>query len=71
MSQHPDNVKRGERALVSLKAHPMFGEEPDEINIRDLLTDLRHYCDTQGLDFSDEDDAAQGNYFLEVNDPSL
>lgn len=69
MTQHPDNVKRGERAAVALKT---YTDRQDGLDcVRDLLTDLRHYCDTHGLDFLSEDDAAQDNYDSEFNDPVL
>ena len=70
MTQHPDNAKRGERAAVSLKAHPMCMGE-DNLDIRDLLTDLHHYCDTHGLDLDDEYRVAYDNYVLEKHDPCL
>ena len=70
MTQHPDNVKRGERAAISLRAHPMFSEEYT-LDIRDLLADLRHHCDTHGIDFAEEDRIAHRNYISEVNDPTL
>lgn len=65
MTQHPDNVKRGERAKLALMTY--F----EEMELRDLLTDLRHYCDTHGIDFSKEDRIAHDNYLSEIEDPTL
>lgn len=33
--------------------------------VRDMLSDLRHYCDSKGLDFAAEDRVAYGNYAAE------
>lgn len=69
MTQHPDNVKRGERAAVALKT---YTDRQDGLDcVRDLLADLRHYCDTHGINYGDEDDLAHENYLSEVNDPTL
>jgi hypothetical protein len=35
---------------------------PDEADIRDMLTDLMHYCQKQGINFKDELRVATNNY---------
>lgn len=67
MTQHPDNAKRAERATKGL---PVC-ERDREDNLRDLLTDLRHYCDTHGIDFWKQDSLARDNYLCELRDPTL
>ena len=71
MSQHPDNAKRGERAKAALQAHQYHIGEWDSDNVRDPLTDLRHYCDTQDVDFDNEDLIAYAHYQDELQDPTL
>ena len=65
MTQHPDNVSRSRRAAHGLKAY-----DP-EVAVRDLLTDLMHYCDTHAIDFAYELEVAQRNYVCEVEEPTL
>jgi hypothetical protein len=40
----------------------------EEIAVRDILADLRHYCDTKELDFANEDRIAYDNYSEEAAD---
>lgn len=69
MTQHPNNAERGKRAAVALKT---YTNRQDGLDcVRDLLTDLRHYCDTYGIDFGYEDDVAHDNYLSELKDPTL
>lgn len=34
--------------------------------VRDILADLRHYCDSEGIDFADEDRVAYDSYSHEL-----
>ncbi len=54
------NADRAERAFRALLNQDYEG------NVCDLLTDLRHYCDEQGLDFGAEDRTAHGHYLAEL-----
>lgn len=58
-----NNADRGERAVRAMGL-----EYTDEISadISDLLTDLRHLCDREGLDFAALDSWACKNYEIEV-----
>ena len=68
--QHPENFKRGKRAKRAMKAVKFYVEDKDP-NVRDILSDLRHYCDTHHIDFDDEDRVAYDNYVSETHDPCL
>lgn len=58
------NRTRVKNAGDALKGYQRI--EPDkEANLTDLLTDLRHYCDSQGLDFADADRRAYQHYLEE------
>lgn len=41
-----------------------YGYDP-ECGVRDLLADIRHYCDAKKLDYDHESDVAYGNYEAE------
>jgi hypothetical protein len=53
----PDDMNewRAEAAEVALRSFEEFGYEPntedDETILGDLLCDVRHFCDREGLDF--------------------
>ena len=53
------------RAEVSLDLYIESGVSDEESALRDLLTDLRHYCDREGLDFAAEDRQAYQGYVME------
>ena len=53
-----ERAYRGWRAIARFKSH----EPPAETDLRDLLTDLMHYADEQGLDFKYEMEMAQTHY---------
>ena len=40
-------------------------------NVVDMLTDLRHLCDVQGLDFGECDRIAHNNYLPEMATQSM
>ena len=40
-------------------------------NVVDMLTDLRHVCDVQGLDFGECDRIAHNNYLPEMAAQSM
>jgi hypothetical protein len=52
-------------AAAALAAYPAMRSDT-ATNIRDLLTDLMHYCDARGVNFTDELRTAQANYRNEV-----
>ena len=39
--------------------------DDDEVQVRDVLADLRHYCDALDIDFADEDRIAHDHYLAE------
>ena len=43
-----------------------FLEKEYEGNVRDLLADLRHYCDAKAINFDDESRIALDHYIAEV-----
>ena len=52
------------RAAEALYLYIEAGDE--ECAVRDLLADLRHYCDMHGISFGDEDRCAYRNYVEEL-----
>lgn len=36
--------------------------------VTDLLADLRHYCDAEGVDFANQDRIAYGHYRVELKE---
>lgn len=70
-TKEPTNADRAERAarLMDIYAQRMgylTSQEKYEVGVRDLLADLRHYCDEHGIQFHVEDRAAYQNYAAEV-----
>ncbi len=44
-----------------------YMDGPDAL-VRDLLADLRHYCDAHNIDFADEDRVGYHNYIEELEE---
>lgn len=67
--QHRTNQQRAEMAYRALNKFSVLtgveGEE-DETQISDLLSDLMHYADEQGVDFDDCIEVAKRHYDNEV-----
>jgi hypothetical protein len=66
-----DTKRRATLAKRTLKAHAtrLYGKgsvEPEETVISDLLTDLRHLCDSLKLDFAELNKNAQTHYSAEL-----
>ena len=62
----PANKTRGGWARAALAAFAQAkGEVQDEADIRDLLTDLLHLCEEDGINFTHELDMATDNYHAE------
>lgn len=68
MSLLLSNYDRAIRARLALNTYRAVygdtGTDPEE-DVSDILTDLRHYCDTLGLSFGDLDRMAYANYVIE------
>lgn len=61
-----ENRARAARAQAALDAYRALpGADPD-CALRDLLTDLLHWSDLEGVDFHREWSSAQMNYWGEV-----
>lgn len=60
----PTNGQRAERAYRALD-YWRKGDEADEADFSDLLADLMHYADEQGLDFDRESQRARSHYYTE------
>lgn len=59
------NFDRVSRAITALQAYTK--QDPDKATaLRDLLSDLRHYCDEYAIDFSHELETATDNYLAEA-----
>ena len=48
-----------------------FDSEDIEASVRGCLADLRHLCDSEGIDFSEQDRIGRDNYLAEVAEYSL
>ena len=60
------NDERAHRAAVAVKAYKAIkGVDPDCL-VRDLLSDLRHFCDRNRLDFGKENAIAADHYYAEI-----
>jgi hypothetical protein len=62
------NAERAERAFRALTRHLDY-EDDKATAVRDLLSDLRHFCDEQAIDYAEQDRIAYDNYRAEANDP--
>ena len=63
------NEQRASRVADALQYRDYLecrGEEATAV--RDLLADLRHYCDLYGIDFAEQDRIAHDNYLAELQD---
>jgi hypothetical protein len=61
-----ENARRVRRAETALTDYLADDGDP-RISVRDLLADLRHYCDAHGINFGEEDRMAHYNYLAEIN----
>lgn len=61
------NAKRVLRAAQALQRRLRDGDD-EATAVRDLLADLRHYCDQNDIDFAKQDRIAYDNYRAEAND---
>ncbi len=68
------NVERANRLYPALEAYlkalegrPAFpGEVTNEDTVKDLLADLMHFCDQNGINFIENLEVAADNYNAEV-----
>lgn len=61
-----DNRRRAARILLAIA--PAYDDDTTDQGLKDALADLLHLCDLMGLDFSDLEADARGNYLREVQD---
>jgi hypothetical protein len=59
-----DNERRCENAYLALGRYTDFEQETAD-NVADLLTDLRHFCHREGIDFGAMNTHAAGNFWSE------
>jgi hypothetical protein len=70
MKQHPENKKRARWALAALETfHGETRADLPEDALKDLICDLGHYADSQGLDFPDVVTKAVATWKIEQTDP--
>jgi hypothetical protein len=63
-----ENEERAARAAIALEAYKNIpGTDPDAA-VRDLLSDLMHYCDQNELLFKFELEVARSNYIEEAGE---
>ena len=66
---NPTNADRAERIYRAMQTYlrAKGGSEMEtRLDIRDILTDIMHYCDEQGVDFEHEIIFSRDNYDAEV-----
>lgn len=62
-------ISRHQEKAVDRLYHILHQYNDDKDNlVRDVLSDLRHYCDNRGLDFAQEDGVAHRNYLAELEE---
>ena len=66
-----DNKERAELIGKLIEVYAQNPKDDHESNVKDLLTDIRHFCDVHDLAYSELDRAAHRNYLEEwQEDPS-
>ena len=61
--KEPTNQDKAARVDVVLDAYVAVVDGfRDEADVRDLLTDIMHYCDREGINFDQELSRATDNY---------
>ena len=60
-----ENKARVMRAEHALRHYLKGGQRPT-VAVRDILSDLRHYCDACGVSYSKQDEIADRNYVGQV-----
>jgi hypothetical protein len=76
MTAHSEisNRDRVEWAAIGVNAYAaevFMGQEFEEVVIQDFLTDLMHFCESNGFDFADICAKAEGNYRVEKEQAGL
>ena len=66
MFTNKDRVKRVAAALKTYRGADNISDKNEMV--RDLLSDLRHYCDYYKIEFHVEDQTAYENYICEVDE---
>jgi hypothetical protein len=67
----PTNAERSEWARTAVNAFAVetrTKDEPLDEQVSDLLADLMHLCDAEGLDFNELSERGQGNHEAEVQE---
>lgn len=67
-SRDPRNDHQARRADAALNLYVNGLEAADDkgVAVRELLADLRHWCDRNGMDYADEDRRAYQHYLAEL-----
>jgi hypothetical protein len=60
-----ENKARVIRAEHALRLY-LKGEQRPTVAVRDILSDLRHYCDAYGIQYLKQDEIADRNYAGQV-----
>jgi len=61
-----DNADAGRATRAELAISVAYSDADPGTNLRDLLTDLRHWADVFGVDFDVADELAEGHYYNET-----
>lgn len=66
-AENLNRARRLSKALAYYKNECLSEPGPvDDFSLIDLLSDARHYCDEQALDYAVQDRAAYANYSMEL-----
>lgn len=68
MSEIVTNKDRAAWAGEAVDFYKRLTESDNECTLQDFLTDLRHYCDVEGIDFHDADGTADIRYLEELEE---
>lgn len=63
----PKNLERATRVYEMLKAHPIYSSDIVDLRgaVTDVMADLRHLCEREGVDFEYAIRASESNYNAE------
>jgi hypothetical protein len=64
------NANRAEWAAEALSRFQEVVNTDEDMALPDLLADLRHWCDRQGIEFDGANEHGRQHYLAEIGDPS-
>lgn len=69
--QDVDHAPSEAQSRAALHIKEWAADEEPATQVKDIITDLRHYCDARGIDFHDAIDSSYRVYLDEKGDPYM